>query len=83
MANSGPNTNSCAFYITLKAIPYFDNRNVVFGRVVDGLEYIRSITELPLNCERPTVPCFIDNCQLLPRGKDLEEALDEDKAFYE
>ena len=34
MANKGKHTNSSQFMITLKATPQYENKNVVFGRVI-------------------------------------------------
>lgn len=43
MANSGKNTNSCQFYITLAPAPACDGKHVVFGKVVEGMEVITRI----------------------------------------
>jgi cyclophilin family peptidyl-prolyl cis-trans isomerase len=37
MANCGRNTNSSLFFITLKACPELDDKNVVFGQLIDGI----------------------------------------------
>ncbi len=36
MANSGPNTNGCQFFLTCKRCEWLDGKHVVFGRVLDS-----------------------------------------------
>ncbi|RUS17672.1 peptidyl-prolyl cis-trans isomerase H [Endogone sp. FLAS-F59071] len=43
MANSGPNTNGCQFFITCEKCDFLDGKHVVFGRLVDGLLTLRKI----------------------------------------
>jgi peptidylprolyl isomerase len=43
MANSGPNTNTCEFYITLADRSYLDGNYTLFGEVVDGMDVVNKI----------------------------------------
>lgn len=43
MANRGPNTNGCQFFITTIATPWLDGHHVVFGKMVQGEEVMREI----------------------------------------
>ena len=38
MANSGPNTNGCQFFITVAPTPWLTGNHTIFGEVVEGQE---------------------------------------------
>ncbi|GFH24060.1 peptidyl-prolyl cis-trans isomerase, partial [Haematococcus lacustris] len=45
MANSGKNSNTSQFFITLGPAPQCDGKHVVFGMVVEGMEVLHRLNE--------------------------------------
>ena len=45
MANDGPNTNTCEYYITLADRSYLDGNYTLFGEVVDGMDVVNKIAQ--------------------------------------
>ncbi|KAJ4356784.1 Peptidyl-prolyl cis-trans isomerase-like 1 [Didymosphaeria variabile] len=63
MANSGPNTNGCQFFILTDMTPHLDGKHVVFGDVIDGMKVIREIENTPTGPgDRPVNDVVISNC---------------------
>jgi peptidyl-prolyl isomerase H (cyclophilin H) len=64
MANSGPNTNGCQFFITCAKADWLDNKHVVFGRVLGEsmlpIRKIEAVATGPNN--KPKLPCVITQC---------------------
>jgi peptidyl-prolyl isomerase H (cyclophilin H) len=65
MANAGPDSNGCQFFITLNPLPNLDNKHVVFGKVVgdDAQSIVDKLGDvLTKNNDMPIVKCVIADC---------------------
>ncbi|XP_064642486.1 peptidyl-prolyl cis-trans isomerase H-like [Lineus longissimus] len=63
MANSGPNTNGCQFFITCAKCEFLDRKHVVFGRVYEGMLVLRKIEAVPTGPNNvPKIPIVIVQC---------------------
>ncbi|XP_036603401.1 peptidyl-prolyl cis-trans isomerase H isoform X4 [Trichosurus vulpecula] len=63
MANSGPSTNGCQFFITCSKCDWLDGKHVVFGKIIDGLLVMRKIENVPTGPNnKPKLPVVISQC---------------------
>ncbi|GAA5979709.1 hypothetical protein JCM11641_004060 [Rhodosporidiobolus odoratus] len=65
MANSGPHTNGCQFFITTEPAEFLNGKHVVFGKVADAasmlvVRKIENVATGPNN--RPKLQCSITEC---------------------
>ncbi|KAL3807342.1 hypothetical protein ACHAXA_003853 [Cyclostephanos tholiformis] len=73
MGNSGKNSNSSQFFVTLNAASKCDGKHVIFGEVISGMEVLRHVEGCAAAAssddgrgvcvdERPIVPVVITDC---------------------
>ncbi|KAF8427655.1 cyclophilin-like domain-containing protein [Boletus edulis BED1] len=62
MANFGPNTNGSQFLITTVVTSWLDDKHVVFGEVVEGLEVVKALAKLGGLGGKPGGTIMISEC---------------------
>lgn len=68
MANAGPNTGTCQFFITVGREPHLDGKHTIFGQVQMGLDVATAISEVRTNADaKPATPVTIKNIRIYRR----------------
>lgn len=62
MANAGPNTNGSQFFVCTVETSWLDGKHVVFGRVVEGMDVIKTIEGVGSQSGQTKKPVVIANC---------------------
>jgi peptidylprolyl isomerase len=64
---SDVNSQNSQFFITLKREPAFDGKYTVFGKVIEGMNNVRTIAGAPRDGEKPKEPIRIKKASVVPR----------------
>merc|ERR1711977_720731 len=63
MANAGKDTNGSQFFITVKKTSWLDGRHVVFGKVLKGMNVVKTVEKNPTGAQdKPKKEVIITDC---------------------
>lgn len=73
MANAGPRTGNCQFFITEVPTPHLDGAHTIFGQVVEGQEVVNKIARVPRDAnDKPRTPVRITRVTIERVGPEPE-----------
>lgn len=74
MANAGPNTNGCQFFINLVNNSHLNNKHTVFGMVTDNFAVVQAIGKVATDAnDKPITPVVIDSIRVTKFPTDIAQ----------
>ena len=65
MANAGPNTNGCQFFVTVAPTTWLTGKHTIFGEVTQGYEVVEAISKVPTGAmDRPSQDVVIERIEI-------------------
>jgi len=61
MANAGPNTNGSQFFVCTVKTAWLDNKHVVFGAIVDGMDVVKKIESYGSQSGKTSKKILVEN----------------------
>ena len=80
MANAGPGTNGSQFFICTVKTSWLDGRHVVFGRVLEGMNVVKTVEAIGSQSGKPSKEVTITDSGELPVEAEPSPAPDAEKA---
>jgi len=73
----GADTNGSQFFIITDAASWLDGRHVVFGKVIEGMDAVRAIENVPTDSfDGPTLQCIIVDSGTIPVSEPFDASKD-------